>query len=162
MDILKDLVINYPLICAVAGWLVAQLVKIFTGMFKERKFNIITLLCGTGGMPSSHTAAVTALCVACAIKEGFGSVAFAISVILCVIVMRDATGVRWETGEQAKVLNHMMHELFKPVDAEARNKDFKEFKELVGHTPLQVFAGFIVGIIVPFVLMLIPTFRFLG
>lgn len=155
MDALKDLVCNFPLSCAVTGWFVAQILKIFTGVFKERKFSVSAMLFGTGGMPSSHSAAVCALCVACAIQYGLGSAAFAISALLCVIVMRDATGVRWETGEQAKVLNRIMRDLFDPTQGEHLDKNLKE---LVGHTPLQVFIGAIIGIIVPFPMMAIPYF----
>ena len=69
----KALFSNYPLMCAVVGWFAAQICKIFTGMFRERSFDIVTALFGTGGMPSSHTAAVSALTVACAVSYGFGS-----------------------------------------------------------------------------------------
>lgn len=158
MHTFKALITNYPLICAGAAWLVAQILKVFTGIFRERRFSVVEFLFGNGGMPSSHSAAVMSLCVACAIKEGFGSAAFAVSFLLCVIVMRDATGVRWETGEQAKVLNKIMKDLFKPSEPEEFNKNLKE---LVGHTPLQVFVGAIVGAAVPFALMAIPAFGIL-
>ena len=154
----KALITNYPLICAGSAWLVAQILKVFTGIFRERKFTVLEFLFGNGGMPSSHSAAVTSLCVACAIKEGFGSASFAVAFLLCVIVMRDATGVRWETGEQAKVLNKIMQDLFKPSKPEEFNQGLKE---LVGHTPLQVFVGAIVGAAVPFALMAIPAFGIL-
>ena len=116
MNLIKDLIFNFPLICAGTGWFVAQMLKVLTGMFKERSFNVIELLFGTGGMPSSHTAAVTSLTVGCGLSEGLNSPAFAISCLLTLIVMRDATGVRRETGEQAKVLNRIMQDLFKSTD----------------------------------------------
>ncbi|MBE6694238.1 MAG: divergent PAP2 family protein [Ruminococcaceae bacterium] len=152
------LITNYPLICTGSAWLVAQVLKVFTGIFRERRFSVLEFLFGNGGMPSSHSASVVALCVACAIKFGLGSPYFAISFLLCVIVMRDATGVRWETGEQAKVLNRIMQDLFKSDRPEEFNKNLKE---LVGHTPLQVFVGAIVGAAVPFALMAIPAFGIL-
>ena len=116
---------------------------------------MIELLFGTGGMPSSHTAAVTALTAACAISEGFGSTAFAVSSLLMLIVMRDATGIRREAGEQAKVLNRIVSDLFKSTDHDDINRNLKE---LVGHTPLQVFVGFVLGFIVPFLMGLIPIY----
>lgn len=152
------LITNFPLICAGAAWVIAQILKGFTGVFRERKFTIVEFLFGNGGMPSSHSASVVALCVGCAIKYGFGSAYFAISFLLGVIVIRDATGVRWETGEQAKVLNRIMKDLFTPGQPEEFNKSLKE---LVGHTPLQVFVGGIVGAIIPFALMSIPAFGIL-
>ena len=116
MKVFSDALTNFPLICAGSAWLLAQVIKVFTGIFKQRKFSIVALLWGSGGMPSSHTAAVCALCIGCGLSEGFGSVAFAVSFVLCAIVMRDATGVRRETGEQAKILNKIMEDLFKPAE----------------------------------------------
>ncbi len=159
MNIIKDLIFNFPLICAGTGWFVAQMLKVLTGMFKERSFNVIELLFGTGGMPSSHTAAVTSLTVACGLSEGLNSPAFAISCLLTLIVMRDATGVRREAGEQAKVLNRIMQDLFKSTDHEDIDRNLKE---LVGHTPLQVFVGFLVGLGIPFLMGLIPAFGIYG
>lgn len=155
MNPIRDLIFNFPLICAGAAWLVAQILKVFTGVFKEKSFNMIELIFGTGGMPSSHTAAVTSLAVACGLSEGLGSPFFAVSVLLTLIVMRDATGVRRETGEQAKVLNHIVKNLFESNGQEEINRNLKE---LVGHTPLQVFVGAIIGAIVPFLMALIPAF----
>lgn len=157
MDLINDLVANFPLVCAGSAWFLAQILKVFTGIFKEKKFNIIELLFGTGGMPSSHTAAVMSLAVACAISPsaGLSSPAFAIAVLLAMIVMRDATGVRRETGEQAKVLNRIVADLFASSDQDDINRNLKE---LVGHTPLQVFVGALVGIAVPFLMGLIPFY----
>ncbi len=161
MNPIKDLLFNFPLICAGAAWLTAQILKVFTGIFREKTFNVIELLFGTGGMPSSHSAAVMALTVAIAIDPdaGVGSVAFAVAVLLTMIVMRDATGVRRETGEQAKVLNRIVADLFASNDQEDINRNLKE---LVGHTPLQVFVGAVVGVAVPFLMGLIPAFGIYG
>lgn len=159
MNVIKDLIFNFPLICAGTGWIVAQLLKVVTGAFKERSFNVIDLLFGTGGMPSSHTAAVTALTVSCGLSQGFHSAAFAISFLLCLIVMRDATGVRREAGEQAKVLNRIVQDLFASTDHDDINRNLKE---LVGHTPLQVFVGFLVGFSIPFLMGLIPVYGIYG
>lgn len=155
MNPLRDAILNFPLICAGTGWIVAQIIKIFTGIFKLQTFNFVTLMFGTGGMPSSHTAAVCALTVACALSQGFGSVAFAITAILTMIVIRDATGVRHEVGEHAKALNLIIADLVASRDQAGFDRNFKE---LVGHTGTQVFVGAIVGVAVPFVMSLIPAY----
>ena len=156
MNIFRQMLCNFPLVCAGSGWLLAQILKVFTGIFKIRKFDLIALLFGTGGMPSSHSAAVTALCVSCGLRYGFDSGYFALGFLFAIIVMRDATGVRWETGEQAKILNRIMKDLF----TSSHHEDFnRNFKELVGHTPLQVFVGSAVGAILPFLMALIPLYR---
>ena len=147
---------NYCLVAAICGWLLAQIFKVFTGIFKLQSFSVKALLFGTGGMPSSHTAAVTALCTAIAIKEGVGSTLFALSAIFTIIVMIDAMGVRRETGLQAKALNLIFSEW--ALDNEPENFD-RHFKELIGHTPLQVFCGAFVGIGTAFLLLLFPVFR---
>lgn len=152
---MQDLITNYYLISAMGAWLLAQILKIFTGFFKEQKFSVKTMLFGTGGMPSSHTATVAALSTACAIGEGFDSAIFAISVVLTVIVMIDATGVRRETGKQSRALNIIVEELFKANDIKTLDT---HFKELIGHTPLQVVCGFITGVAAAFALSFIPAF----
>ncbi|MBE6586244.1 MAG: divergent PAP2 family protein [Ruminococcaceae bacterium] len=159
MNVIKDLIFNFPLICAGSGWLLAQILKVATGIFREKSFNVIEFLFGTGGMPSSHTAAVTALATACGMSEGVGSPVFAVACLLTLIVMRDATGIRREAGEQAKVLNRIVQDLFSSTDHENINRNLKE---LVGHTPLQVFVGFLVGLMVPFLMGLIPIYGIYG
>ena len=151
----KALFSNYPLMCAVVGWFAAQICTIFTGMFRERSFDIVTALFGTGGMPSSHTAAVSALTVASAVSYGFGSFQFAISGVLTMIVIRDASGVRRSAGEQAKLVNRMIKTLSKGGVIDFTGN----IKEIVGHTPFQVFVGALVGIAVPFLMMLIMPVR---
>ncbi len=156
MNYVLDFFTNYLLMSAVAAWFVAQLLKGLTGVFKLKKFTVTEFLFGTGGMPSSHTAAVCALIGASAIKHGFGSSQLAISAVLAMIVMRDAMGMRRQVGEHAKALNHIFKEL-----AEAKSDPtltHKALGELVGHTPLQVFAGALVGLLVPLGLMFIPAF----
>ena len=151
----NDLVTNFWLISAVGAWFVAQLLKTLTGMVRDRSFSLITLMFSTGGMPSSHTASVVALTTAAGLTEGLGSLAFAITFMFSMVVMIDATGVRRETGEQAKILNRMMLQLFEAKNSEEWNRTLKE---LVGHTPLQVFAGAGVGLAVPFLWRLTPWF----
>ena len=152
---MQDLITNYYLISAVAAWLLAQILKIFTGFFKEQKFSFKALLFGTGGMPSSHTATVAALCTACAVGAGINSAVFAISAVLAIIVMIDATGVRRETGKQSRALNIIVEELLKSKNIEALDT---RFKELIGHTPLQVVLGFITGMVTALALSFVPAF----
>ncbi len=156
MQILRDLIGNFALVSAGSAWIAAQIFKIFTGVFRLREFSITAMLFGTGGMPSSHSAAVCALATACALRYGLGSGFFAVTFLLCIIVMRDATGVRLETGKQAKVLNRIVRDLFSP---EHHDEIGENLKELVGHTPLQVLVGAILGVAVPFLLTLIPLYR---
>lgn len=134
---------NYMLMSAIVAWLIAQIFKIFTGVYRDRHVNLSVLLFSTGGMPSSHSATVLALTTAAALGEGVGTPVFAICAILSIIVIIDATGVRYETGKQAKMLNKIVKEMF--TDTEHAEVHFKEF---IGHTPLQVFVGAILGIVV--------------
>ena len=151
MTIVKQIFGNYLLMSALCAWLIAQILKVFTGMFSGQKFSFFKLFFSNGGMPSSHSATVMALTTACAVSYGFGSAPFAISLIVSIIVMNDAFGVRYETGEQAKILNRITRELF------SGNPDNINtgLKELVGHTPFQVLMGALCGIAVG-VLMAFP------
>ena len=133
---------NYLLVSAMIGWLIAQIIKIFTGLYQNKNMSLVKILFSTGGMPSSHSATVLALTTAAGLQEGFGSPAFAICAILSMVVMIDASGVRYETGKQAVLLNKITKEIFsgKP---ELMNSGLKE---LVGHTPFQVVMGALLGI----------------
>lgn len=144
MTAIKNLFGNYFIIAPATAWLTAQIIKVFTGMFKKRKFNLITLLFSNGGMPSSHSAAVCALAAGSVIRFGVASFECAICGIFAVIVMMDASGVRYETGEQAKIINKITKELFS-----GKTEDINTgLKELVGHTPFQVLMGALLGIAV--------------
>ncbi len=129
---------------AIIGWFLAQLIKVVIALFTKDERNILKILFSTGGMPSSHSSSVCALCIACGIGEGLGSSAFAITLVLSGVVMTDARGVRYEAGKQAAIINRITKELF------AGNADEVNtgLKELVGHTPYQVFMGALLGIAV--------------
>lgn len=138
---------NTIFLSAASGWLAAQILKTLIHMFFTKKF-IAERLIGSGGMPSSHSATVCALATASCIKYGAGSFEFAISLILAFIVMYDAMGVRRETGIQAKLLNEML-----AIFAEMGRKELspnEKLKEFVGHTPLQVLGGALLGILIAF------------
>lgn len=105
------------------------------------------VLFSTGGMPSSHSAMVVSLATAIGIDHGFGSPFFAISTILALVVMYDARGVRQESGQHARLLNHIVRELFagNPIGEE----EYKELKVLLGHTAAEVAVGAIIGVVYP-------------
>lgn len=156
MNFWTNLLHNFPLVCAGTAWFTAQILKVFTGVFKMRKFSIPSLLFGHGGMPSSHSASVCALAVSCALTYGAASGYFAIATMFAIIVVGDAAGVRAEAGKHAKVLNRIMKDLFTSENPDEVNQNLKE---LVGHTPLQVCMGVLLGLTLPFLMALIPLYR---
>ena len=133
---------NEVLICALTGWFIAQALKIPTYRIVEKKWDWRRIF-GSGGMPSSHTSFVVALTLMTGFTHGFNTVEFAISFTLASIVMYDATGVRRETGNQAQVINEILRNVF--VNGKPISDD--DLKELVGHTPLEVLGGAILGIL---------------
>ena len=138
----KDFFSNYMLVSAICGWFVAQVLKTIICLINKDKVNFWMLLFSNGGMPSSHSATVTALCTACFLKSGAASPVFAVTLILAVVVMIDASGVRYETGKQAQILNKIAKEIFSGKPEEFNTG----LKELVGHTPFQVMMGALLGI----------------
>lgn len=142
MTFVSDLLHNSIFLSAIIGWLVAQVLKTIIHLIVNRQF-VAERMVGGGGMPSSHSATVCALATATGIRFGGGSFEFALAAIFAIVVMYDAMGVRQETGKQGKVLNEMMEiftQMGKDLDAET------VLKEFVGHTPLQVLMGAILGI----------------
>ena len=139
MEWLKAMATNPYALTALSCWVTAQMIKVIINLIVQKKF-VWERIFGDGGMPSGHSATVTGLATIIGLQEGFGSVAFAIALILCIVVCHDAMGVRQETGKQAMMLN----EIRRIIDSE----DLPEIKlkELVGHTPLQVIAGIILGL----------------
>lgn len=144
MQFLNDLFHNVIFMSAALGWLIAQVLKTLIYLIINKKF-VAERMVGSGGMPSCHSATVCALATATGMRYGGGSFEFAITVMLAIIVMYDAMGVRRETGIQAKVLNEMM-EMFTNMGKKMSMED--KLKEFVGHTPLQVLIGGILGIII--------------
>jgi hypothetical protein len=146
MQDIGDILQNRVLIVALVACLLAQSLKLVFELIIHRKINIRVLV-ETGGMPSSHSALVTAL--ACCVGQtlGWASPAFAVTSVFAVIVMYDAAGVRQAAGKQAKILNQIIDELFR------EKPEFNEdrLKELLGHTPIQVIVGSLLGFAVSFV-----------
>ena len=143
MGFWDKLLSNEVLVSAVVGWTVAQVLKTLIDFGLNKSFTPERLV-GSGGMPSSHSATVCGLTVASGLCYGVDSFQFAISFILAAVVMYDAIGVRQETGKQAKLLNMIMEQDIFKLNMEQFQEKLKEF---VGHTPLQVFAGAILGVI---------------
>lgn len=142
MDWLVALLGNPILITAVASWTVAQVLKVIINAIINKEFSIERLF-GDGGMPSGHSATVTSMATVTALIYGLGSFEFAVTAILSIIVCHDAMGVRQETGKQAVILNELI-EAFEALS----KKDLPEvkLKEFVGHTPIQVAVGIVLGI----------------
>jgi acid phosphatase family membrane protein YuiD len=145
MDTFSDIINNHVLIVALVACFTAQGLKAIIELVRHRKLNLQAMV-GTGGMPSAHSALVTAL--ACGVGQtlGWASPIFAATLVFSIIVMYDAAGVRQAAGKQAKVLNQIIDELFqeKPELREDR------LKELLGHTPFQVIAGSVLGVIISY------------
>ena len=149
MEQLSLLFGNRILLSAVSGWLMAQVLKTIIHFYFTKKF-VAERLVGSGGMPSCHSATVCSLATSTGIQFGVGSFEFAIATIFAIVVMYDAIGVRRETGNQAKIINEMM-EIFESMNKELSTED--KLKELVGHTPLQVLVGAILGILIAVTIM---------
>ena len=141
---LYEVLHNRVFVTTFFGWFLAQNLKVFLGVVKEKRFNFKWFI-GTGGMPSSHAAGVTALATSIGIQEGVGTAVFALSVLFALIVISDAHGVRWSTGKQAEVLNKMLDDIY-------WGKTIKndKLKELIGHTPVEVIIGLLIGLTVAF------------
>ena len=142
MDWLYELITNRFLITGVASWFVAQVLKTIIHAIINKKL-VMERLFGDGGMPSGHSATVTALATISALTFGFDSFQFAVTALLAIIVCHDAMGVRLETGKQAQLIN----ELTKAFEVWTK-EDIPEIKlkEFVGHTPIQVIAGILLGV----------------
>lgn len=138
---LLDIFSNKILISSLASWITAQIVKTIIYAIVNKSFNL-KRLAGDGGMPSAHSAIVTALAVSSGLVCGFDSPAFAISVIFALVVMHDARGVRYEAEKHAQALAQLFD--FLNADLDPRMK----FKQFLGHTPMQVFFGALTGIVV--------------
>lgn len=143
MNYWDDILGNQVLVSAVAAWTVAQFLKTLIDMALNKNFNPERLV-GSGGMPSSHSSTVCALTTAASYRYGVGSFEFAVCFVLSMIVMYDAMGVRRETGKQAKLLNSILLENPLKLKGELIQETLKEY---VGHTPLQVAAGALLGIL---------------
>ena len=138
---------NYGLWIPIITWALVQNIKVLSDLIIHKKLNIKRLW-GSGGMPSSHSAFVMSLSTVAALSRGLDSLEFAICLIFSGIVMYDAAGVRRAAGKQAKVLNQI-------IESDGDINIQEKLVELLGHTPVEVFAGAVVG-----VLMAIALYNF--
>lgn len=139
---LASLLANKLIMVPLYAWLIAQLIKVIVDLAIERKLNLRYLV-SSGGMPSSHSALVTSLAASVGKRLGLESPVFAVAVLFALVVMYDAAGVRRSVGIQAAILNRMLDEYF-----HQHNISEERLRELIGHTPIQVFAGAALGLAV--------------
>lgn len=147
METLAALGRNQPLIAALVAWLLAQGLKVFTHFAVSRRIDVRRWT-SSGGMPSSHSAFVAALAVGVGLQEGFDSALFAVCLVFGTIVMYDATGVRQAASHQARLVNQIVAELF-----EGHPISQSQLRELLGHTPIEVILGALLGGLVALVWM---------
>ncbi len=143
MNWMIDICNNHILLNSFVAWAAAQLIKTIIYAVMNRTLDIRRLL-GAGGMPSSHTATVVAMAVTAGLEYGLDSAIFAVTAVLVLVVTHDAMNVRMEAGKHAMLLNQLMETI--------QGLDFTEerLKELLGHTPLQVFFGAVLGAVIAF------------
>ena len=134
------------LFCGLLAASTAQFIKVLTYLCTHRRINF-KIFTTTGGMPSSHTAGVIALSTSVALIDGLSSMLFAISLGFSLVIMQDAAGLRRAAGKTAATLNRLVDEFVKDREV----KPYEVLKELLGHTPLEVFCGMILGIIIPLI-----------
>jgi hypothetical protein len=137
---------NPVLMTALLAWSVAQTLKVTLGIIKQKRFDFRWFI-GSGGMPSSHAAGATALALSMGLRYGFSSAAFALAATFAIVVMFDAQGVRRATGRQAQILNKVMEDIY----WQGKIKEDR-LRELIGHTPIEVLVGMLLGIGIAFLM----------
>lgn len=142
MDYITQLMENTALWVAILSWTVAQLIKVIIDLIRNKKFDYHRFI-GSGGMPSSHTSFVVALSVSVGKQVGFDSPIFASCAVISFVVMYDAAGVRRAAGKHAAIINNLIEIL----EDKGMQMD-RKLKELLGHSPIEVFAGALLGIII--------------
>lgn len=135
IQIANDLLLNFAFVAVVISWFLAQAIKVVIYWFKEGNINFWHFF-EAGGMPSAHSASVTALTVAVVLEDGFKSPLFVICLVFSLIVMYDATGVRRAAGKQAEILNKIVDDMYSTGKVK-----IEKLKEILGHDPIEVFAG---------------------
>ena len=144
IGMLQEFAGNRIMVCSFLAWFSAQLIKYIIDGIRHRGWRIKSLF-SSGGMPSSHTSAVFALSMSIGFHDGFGSTAFALSGVFALIVMYDAAGVRRETGKQGVALNSILDWL--ASEQPDSNVEDADMKERVGHSPSEVLAGAVLGLL---------------
>ena len=135
-----DLFENKALIAAILAWFAAQVIKVLLVLFDEKRMDLSKMI-SSGGMPSSHSALITAMTASVGKTTGLDSVAFAIAAVTSLVVMYDAANVRREAGKHAELLNKIARDLYPD-----NHMNQEKLKELLGHKQIEVAAGAILGI----------------
>ncbi len=141
-DIFKQIFQNKVFMSTVSAWIIAQSIKVTIGVVRQKRFDFRWFV-GPGGMPSSHAAGASCLATAIGFEYGFNSVYFALAASFAIVVMFDAQGVRRFTGKQARILNKIMDDIY----WQGRIHEGR-LRELIGHTPVEVIAGCLLGMII--------------
>lgn len=141
-DIFEQIFQNKIFMSTVSAWIIAQSIKVTIGVVRQKRFDFRWFV-GPGGMPSSHAAGASCLATAIGFEYGFNSVYFALAASFAIVVMFDAQGVRRFTGKQARILNKIMDDIY----WQGRIHEGR-LRELIGHTPVEVIAGCLLGIII--------------
>lgn len=136
---------NKIFLTTLSAWIIAQFIKLVISFIRQKKFDFRWLV-GTGGMPSSHTSGASCLAASVGLEYGFDSVHFALAASFAIVVMFDAQGVRRATGKQARILNKIMEDIYWQGKIHEGS-----LRELVGHTPIEVIGGFILGVFIAWV-----------
>ena len=144
--IFQQLKQNNVLWVTLIAWVLAQSIKVALGIIREKKFDFRWFV-GPGGLPSAHAAGASALATSIGLKYGFNTVSFALATAFAIVVMFDAQNVRRATGKQAGILNKMMEDIY----WQGRIRE-DQLRELIGHTPIEVFLGMILGILIAAIL----------
>ena len=143
-EIFTEIIKNKIFITTLSCWAIAQTIKVSIGVVRERRFDFRWFV-GTGGMPSSHAAGASCLATAVGLEYGFDSVYFALAAAFAIVVMFDAQGVRRATGRQARILNKITEDIYWKGKIQEHR-----LRELVGHTPIEVIVGFVLGVAIAF------------
>lgn len=145
-EIFIEILGNKIFMTTLSAWIIAQSIKVCIGVASQRKFDFRWFV-GTGGMPSSHAAGASCLATAVGLEYGFDNVTFALAASFAIVVMFDAQGVRRSSGRQARILNKVMEDIY----WQGKIKE-NRLRELIGHTPIEVIAGFLLGVIISLLL----------
>jgi hypothetical protein len=144
--IFTEAIKNKIFMTTLSAWAIAQTIKVTLGIIRKKRFDFRWFV-GTGGMPSSHAAGASCLATAIGFRYGFDSVYFALAASFALVVMFDAQGVRRATGRQAYILNKIMDDIYwqgKPKE--------NRLRELIGHTPVEVIVGCLLGIAIAYIM----------
>lgn len=139
-NLISEFFENKIFLTTLSAWIITQSIKVIIGVIRQKRFDFRWLV-GTGGMPSSHAAGASCLAASIGLKYGLNSVGFALAASFALVVMFDAQGVRRATGRQARILNKITQDIYWQGKI-----DDKQLMELIGHTPIEVVAGCLLGI----------------